>query len=328
MINENAINKKILMNHFSGNSTALQKKLIEEWLTEPENVEYYYECLNEWESSNAQFIANDSLAFKKVLSITNKEEAVAEKVSTVMRLSRKLAIAAVILVVIGGACLLGKDAFIYKTIATNFGEIKQVTLPDGSTVALNANSSLKFSRFDFGSDNREVMLDGEADFSVIHTKSNQKFIVKTNNNLNVTVLGTQFSVYARDKKDRVVLRKGKVELNYLTSNNKGKELILKPGDVFTKNTIGEDTLQHIVDAEKEIAWKTHDFHFEGTAMSEVATMLKDDFGINAKFQNSELASRRISGSFHAEKAVELIDAIAQLLDINYKTKNNIVYFFE
>lgn len=328
MINENAINKTTLMNHFSGNSTPLQKKLIEDWLAAPENVEYYYECLDEWESDNTQFIANDSLAFKKVLHTTDKEESISEKLSTVMLLSKKLAIAAAILVIIGGACLLGKDAFIYKTIATNFGEIKQITLPDGSTVALNSNSSLKFSRFDFGSSNREVMLDGEADFSVIHTKSNQKFIVKTNNNLNVTVLGTQFSVYARDKKDKVVLRRGKVELSYLTNNNKDKELVLKPGDVFTKNIIGEDTLQHITNTEKEIAWKTHDFHFEGTTLSEVATMLKDDFGINARFQNSELASRRISGSFHAEKAVELIDAIAQLLDINYKTRNNIVYFFE
>ena len=67
MINENAINKTTLMNHFSGNSTPLQKKLIEDWLAAPENVEYYYECLDEWESDNTQFIANDSLAFKKVL---------------------------------------------------------------------------------------------------------------------------------------------------------------------------------------------------------------------------------------------------------------------
>ena len=138
MINENAINKTTLMNHFSGNSTPLQKKLIEDWLAAPENVEYYYECLDEWESDNTQFIANDSLAFKKVLHTTDKEESISEKVSTVMLLSKKLAIAAAILVIIGGACLLGKDAFIYKTIATNFGEIKQITLPDGSTVALNS----------------------------------------------------------------------------------------------------------------------------------------------------------------------------------------------
>ena len=62
MTNENVINKAILVNHFSGNATPLQRKLIEEWLADPDNVEYYYECLNEWENNNAQFIANDTLA--------------------------------------------------------------------------------------------------------------------------------------------------------------------------------------------------------------------------------------------------------------------------
>ena len=63
MIKESVINQAILMNHFSGNATLLQKKLIEEWLAVPENVEYYYECLNEWENKNAQFVADDLLAF-------------------------------------------------------------------------------------------------------------------------------------------------------------------------------------------------------------------------------------------------------------------------
>ena len=327
MINENAINKAVLMNHFSGNSTPLQRKLIEDWLEASENVEYYYECLDEWECANAQFVADNKLGLKKIFSTTTKVESIVEKVSSVKSLSRKLAVAAVILVIIGGGILLGKNEVLYKTITTHYGEIKQVTLPDGSVVALNSNSILRYSRFNFGSNNREVMLYGEADFSVTHTKSNQKFIVKTDNNLNITVLGTQFSVYARDKKDKVVLRKGKVELSYLTKHQ-GKDLFLKPGDVFTNNMIGGDTVQHIVDTEKEIAWKTHDFQFEGTALSEVANMLKDDFGLNARFQSVELASRKISGSFHAEKSEELIDAIAQLLDINYKIKNGFVYFFE
>ena len=328
MTNENVINKAILVNHFSGNATPLQRKLIEEWLADPDNVEYYYECLNEWENNNAQFIANDTLALKKVIATKNKEEKIKQSESTIRMFGRRFAVAATILLVVGVSLFLGKDAIIYKSIETTYGEIKQVTLPDGSIVTLNANSEIRFSRFNFSTKTREVMLNGEADFSVVHTKSNQRFVVITNNNLAVTVLGTQFSVYNRLKKSEVVLRKGKVELSYTSVNsNQNKLLVLKPGDKFIKNDRGTDEV-HLLNTEEAVAWKNHDFLFEGTSLAQVANTINESFGIKLIFQNEDLANRKISGTFHAEKADELIDAIAQLLDVNYKKRSNIIYFFE
>ena len=328
MTNENVINKAILVNHFSGNATPLQRKLIEEWLAEPDNVEYYYECLNEWENNNAQFVANDTLALKKVIAKKNKEEKIKQSESTIRMFGRRFAVAATILLVVGVSLFLGKDAIIYKSIETTYGEIKQVTLPDGSIVTLNANSEIRFSRFNFSTKTREVMLNGEADFSVVHTKSNQRFVVITNNNLAVTVLGTQFSVYNRLKKSEVVLRKGKVELSYTSVNsNQNKLLVLKPGDKFIKNDRGTDEV-HLLNTEEAVAWKNHDFLFEGTSLAQVANTINESFGIKLIFQNEDLANRKISGTFHAEKADELIDAIAQLLDVNYKKRSNIIYFFE
>ena len=49
---------------------------------------------------------------------------------------------------------------------TGYGETRQVTLPDGSTVLLNANSSLEFSENWQPADEREVWLEGEAFFEV------------------------------------------------------------------------------------------------------------------------------------------------------------------
>lgn len=327
MINENVINKAILMSHFSGGSTPLQKKLIEEWLVLPENVEYYYECLDEWENKNAQFVADDSLAFRKVqLDKIQDQPLVANK--TIKLFSRRIAVAVVLVFLLGSAVLLSKDAILNKSISTNYGEIKQVILPDGTIVTLNANSEIKFSRFNFSKKTREVLLNGEADFSVVHTKSNQQFVVKTDNDLAVTVLGTQFSVYNRKRKSAVILRKGKVELSYLSTNtNQNKLLILKPGDKFVKNDRGADEIQ-LLNTEASIAWKNHDFLFDGTPLSEVASTINDNFGVRLIFQNKDLSGRKISGTFHAETAEELIDAIAQLLDVNYKKKNNLIYFFE
>ena len=60
----------------------------------------------------------------------------------------------------------------------------------------------------------------------------------------------------------------------------------------------------------------------------MANTINESFGIKLIFQNEALANRKISGTFHAEKADELIDAIAQVLDVNYKKRNNYIYFFE
>jgi ferric-dicitrate binding protein FerR (iron transport regulator) len=327
MNNKNAVSKKVLFDHFAGLSTPLEKASIEEWLNKPDNVEFYYHCLNAWENENLQYVADSLAAFEQINTTKNEQTVSINTTASVKKIGKRLAIAAAVLVAICCTLFLEKDRILNKTVNTTYGEVKQIVLPDGSTVTLNANSEIKYARFNFADNTREVNLNGEADFSVIHTKSNQKFIVKTNNKLNVTVLGTQFSVYNRNATSEVVLRKGKVELDYTTIvGNQPTVLVLKPGDKFIKNEKGADEV-HLADTEKVVAWKNHDFLFEGTALADVANIVKDNFGIKLIFQNDTLASRKISGTFHAEKADELIDAIAQLLDVNYKKKNNVIYFF-
>src|SRR5688572_19994673 len=66
---------------------------------------------------------------------------------------------------------------------TAFGETKTITLPDSSTVILNSNSVLRLKSAWKATTPREVWLDGEAFFSVIHKKNNQPFKVKPGENL-------------------------------------------------------------------------------------------------------------------------------------------------
>ena len=75
-----------------------------------------------------------------------------------------------------------------------------ITLPDGTLVHLNTNSSLTYQQ-NFGQDNRKVKLSGEGYFEV-KKDAKKKFIVNTEY-MDVTVLGTKFNLYAyEDKKHR------------------------------------------------------------------------------------------------------------------------------
>src|SRR5690606_17847152 len=78
--------------------------------------------------------------------------------------------------------------------STAYGQILHVTLPDSSKVILNGNTSLSYDGHWVGDDSREVYLEGEAFFSVVHTHHNLKFIVNTSSQMRVEVLGTEFNV--------------------------------------------------------------------------------------------------------------------------------------
>lgn len=69
------------------------------------------------------------------------------------------------------------------------GQKSMIKLPDGSTVWLNAESSISYPEY-FDKDERRIKLKGEAFFD-IRKDENRPFIVEVNN-IDVSVLGTQF----------------------------------------------------------------------------------------------------------------------------------------
>ena len=99
------------------------------------------------------------------------------------------------------------------------GEQRLVTLPDGSTAQLNSDSHLRYRRgfqtWPFvPAAQRVVMLEGEAFFDVV--PGARPFVVQTFN-ARVEVLGTQFSVRARqgpwEGETRVILASGRIRVS-------------------------------------------------------------------------------------------------------------------
>ena len=95
------------------------------------------------------------------------------------------------------------------------GEIKTLSLPDGSQLILNANSSVTYST-DF-IDNRKLILKGEAYFKVVKNPSSP-FIVKTEQ-FETKVLGTSFTIKAyKNHPNQISVLTGKVEVNSTKKN--------------------------------------------------------------------------------------------------------------
>ncbi len=306
------VTKDLILKSFDGRTTPLQRSLLADWLQHPANVEQYYECLDEWERANPQFIPDTASAFRRSLRQPVSGIDLGSPPVSRSVWGRLLLVASVSLTLLTGGAWLLREPLLYVRHHTAFGELRTLTLPDGSRVTLNANTSLRLSRWRF-TRNREVWLTGEAEFSVRHLQSDQPFLVYTPDNLAIRVLGTEFVVYSRQWGSKVALTQGSVQLR---NSKKGlqKPLTIKPGDVVALPREGRVTLHHRQRMDPHTAWKDHRFIFENTPLTEVADKVAEQFGVKVDIADTSLAQRRVGGTFRAQSASELLSVVALMLN--------------
>lgn len=167
------------------------------------------------------------------------------------------------------------------TLSTPRGTDFKVTLSDGTTVWLNAESKLEYPAGFSGSE-RVVRLTGEAYFEVAKDKAHP-FIVQTGN-LKTKVLGTQFNVRNYSGTDsHVTLIEGSVEV----SNAKGEHTTrIKPGEDAQLNTRGDFAVKE-VDVDSYIYWKDGFFYFDNVSLTDIMQNLGRWYNVNIIFHNKE-----------------------------------------
>ncbi|QHV96893.1 FecR family protein [Spirosoma endbachense] len=331
-----AIRKETLFEHFAGRSTALQRTMIADWLQQPANQMQYVAWLDEWEHQNLQYLADEDVALRRLSNKIEVWEQQQHPLSTEeqqvpvrpLPISPRWLVAASVMLCLLAGLYAGRQQLLYQTLETDFGETNQLTLPDGSKVTLNAHSTLRIPRFGFGNKTRAVYLTGEAAFSIKHTPSHQRFVVHTNRGVDVEVLGTEFNVYDRPGGTRVVLSKGAIQLTYSSPAKPVRQLRLKPGDAVSVNTLGQLTQSFTTQPEVSMAWRDHRFVFKSTSVREIADLLRDTYGLRVILKDPELANRTVTGSFQVKNADEFLQVVAELLEINYKQKDDTVTLFE
>lgn len=101
-----------------------------------------------------------------------------------------------------------RESIVTATYVSQFGETPIIKLPDGSTVILNAASTIEVVN---SKKSRTITLNGEAVFNVA-PDNKRPFLVKTRD-IHTTVLGTEFGVRAYDGSDiTVAVKSGKVKI--------------------------------------------------------------------------------------------------------------------
>jgi transmembrane sensor len=313
---ENPVTKRMLFDFFSEKTTVMQRKLIEEWLAAPENVELYYQYLDEWESKNLQFIPDLEKAMQHYLTpmvVENEESSVPGsemKLLGISRLNRwyyTLIAASVFL----ATFVTFKKELMWKSLKSGKSNSSAYILTDGTKVVLNANSTLWIPRFGFGEKSREVELCGEADFDVTHTKSNKRFVVNMGDLYRIEVLGTQFVAYSRAQEKRVFLSRGKVKVQL----PEGNQVYMKPGNLFASRPDSTFDVSVPDNPQQYTAWKEQLFYFDNTKLSEVSRQMRERFDVDMRILDTVLLERRIGGIYRAENPDDLLLILSDLLKV-------------
>lgn len=320
---EPAVTREILFGYFAGTSTALQKKLIETWVKEGNNRELFFQWLYEWEQKNIQYQVNVEAGIERhrawILSLDGRPEQ--EPGRAEPRSLRVLWLAATIVLLSAFLGWLLRDRILFREFSTGYGEIKKVMLDDGSRVVLNANSVLKVPRKVFRKPRREVFLDGEASFDIVHTRDSRRFFVRAKDGVEVEVLGTVFNVYSRSSGTKVVLEQGRVQLSYHDGNQRGS-IVMKPGDLATVDPDGNFRMSHTEQPQQYAAWKYHRFVFEDLPFRQVGQKLEEVFGTRIVIEDEVLAGEPVTGSFTALDAEELLDILSEAKHFSYTRKGD------
>ena len=198
-----------------------------------------------------------------------------------------------------------------QAITTPLSSRTQITLPDGSHVWLNANSTIEYSTI-FSQNEREVTLNGEAYFDV--AKSDMPFVVRTDK-YNVEVLGTSFNVNSYSDNFIVSLFTGKVKL--LSNSSDEQPVVLTPGQ--TAELIGGKMEVTNYLSQNSVKWKEGLIVLNDQSFTDIIELLEQYYGVTIIIENEEVESLGYVGSLRIIDGVEhALNVLKQGQSFSYK----------
>lgn len=294
----------LISRYLMGNASSQEIEELFNWIkSRDENLQYFHRQQDIWAVLNPAINLED-------VNTDNAEQRVLRKTGIalikrsffkkfVFFWSRIAAVALLPLIAIIGFLLLhtmGDSALDDVTITTAFGSMSSTNLPDGSTVWLNANSSLTYSP-EMNSGTRDVFLHGEAYFEV-RSDAAHPFNVHTPY-ITVTAKGTEFNVNAYDSIASVTLVNGLVDVEV-----KEQSLQLNPGEHLAI-TDGKPMVSDNIDTARYCSWRNGMLIFEDESLLNICNRLQQMYDVEFVIA-PELTDRTFRMILNGENISEIV----------------------
>lgn len=342
----------LIIGFLTDNNTSEDNKLLKNWLEESEeNKKIFRRIQNAWISSSQTITSDEEMITSDLAKVHSRIKKNAD-VKNIRKLRLTLIrIAASIIILLGLSSVL-YDHFSEKTenkaaqklcrIVVPKGSKTMAQLPDGSTVWLNAESSISYNPASFDKKNRTIDLMGEGYFSVT-TNPEKPFIVKTKD-IKVKAYGTEFNVksYPENVTVETTLIHGIVKVEGKNQQNQQYEIQIKPkqklicytkaDNVITSNKENKTqsdnisphknkdlrpVIQEDVKTVLYTSWKDENWIIEGEKIGDLAINLERRYNVLIKFQSEEIKNYMFTGTFQNETFEQVMQVIRLTAPIQY-----------
>ncbi len=208
-----------------------------------------------------------------------------------------------------------------REYATTRGQRAALQLPDGTRLVLAPESRVRIPAT-FGMEAREITLEGEAMFDVVHDAA-RPFRVRAKHAI-AEDLGTRFSVraYAEDSVVAVAVAEGVVALG--TASDSGDRLthgvaqgvLLHAGEFGALGPAGTVTTARGPQVIDYLRWADGKLVVAALPLREVVTKLNRWYGVDIRLATPALGSRRVTATFSDDSAATAVEFLASFLGLS------------
>ncbi|MBS2210688.1 FecR family protein [Carboxylicivirga mesophila] len=195
------------------------------------------------------------------------------------------------------------------------GQISELTLSDGSNVVLNAGSSLTIPS-NFGKQNRDVQLSGEAHFNV--TKNPDLIFKVKSGQQYVSVLGTIFNIRAYPGETKIITT---LEEGIVRWESNGRHITLKPDMQVVYDLENQDVEQISVDAGRIGQWSVGRYVFENAPFIDIIDVIEKWYDVEIDWQQTDFEGEHYNGVIKKSASLnETLELIAAMTPVRYEVK--------
>ena len=215
----------------------------------------------------------------------------------------------------------------WNELTVPISDTKELTLPDGTALVLNAGSRVTWPEAFTGSQ-REIFLDGEV-VAKVAKDSEHPFIIHSGE-ADIRVHGTTFDLksYRDATMLEVVLMEGSVSL-ILPAEEEKREVRLVPGDIaqFDRET-GSVSLGKVSPDGFRTFNDNRSFSFINIPLKDIAADLERSFGTQIVVADAKVASQRFLAFFtNGEDLDEILSLLSRNGDLRVVRSDGTVYLY-
>jgi transmembrane sensor len=194
-----------------------------------------------------------------------------------------------------------------RDYTTPVGQTATLALADGTTITMAPGSQLRVAA-DFGRARRDVYLDGEAYFAVVHD-AEHPFTVFAGP-VAARDIGTAYAVrhYGDEPSVRVAVRDGRVDVT-----DAG---VVGAGDVVRRAADGTTHVQHGTDVDALLGWTTGRLTYMDAPLADVRADLRRWYGIDIAVGRPAVDTLRFTGTVSGLAAHDVVALLAATLGLH------------